>query len=110
MTSDVTVGCAALSVYARAADCDDMKLAGVVGVNTATTEWAPAPNVVVAYAADPLATGTVVSVVVPSMKSTLPTAVAGLTFAVKVTVSPANAGDCGDAVIVVAVGRAEVIV
>lgn len=87
------------------ADDEGVKVVGSVGVNVAVSEWVPGVSVGVNRAAVPPNTGTgAPSAVVPSVNSTVPTAVGGVTVARRMI---GNAG-FGDPVSVVVVATAPV--
>jgi hypothetical protein len=81
---------------ASTGDVDELKTAGFVGINTAVSWWPPTANVDVDPVATPLLTTIgLPRLNVPSLNCTVPTTVAGVTVAIRVTVVPWDTGEAG---------------
>jgi hypothetical protein len=96
---------------ASTGDVDELKTAGFVGINTAVSWWPPTANVDVDPVATPLLTTMgLPRLNVPSLNCTVPTAVAGITVAIRVTVVPWDTGEAGFVVSAVLVAVAPLMV
>jgi hypothetical protein len=94
----------AVIVKVTGGDVDELKAAGLLGVNTALSRCVPTASVDVVPDAVPLETGTgLPRLVVPSRNCAVPAAVAGVIVAVSVTGVPRATGEAGDALSEVAV-------
>ena len=76
-------------------EVDGPKAVGLVGVNTALSEWVPTGSVVVMEAVPPVTVTGLPMRVTPSWNCTLPTADAGVSVAVSVSPVPVRAGEGG---------------
>lgn len=93
---------------ASTGDVDEPKTAGFVGMNTAVSWWPPTANADVVAVATPLLTSMgLPRLTVPWPNCTVPTAVVGMTVAIRVTLVPWGTGEAGFVVsaVLVAVAR-----
>jgi hypothetical protein len=99
----------AVIVKVTGGDVDELKAAGLLGVNTALSRCVPTASVDVVPEAVPLETGTgLPRLVVPSRNCAVPAAVAGVIVAVSVTGVPWATGEAGDVLRRVVVATAPV--